>query len=39
MRDLTTPREPAPSDFSEIAKAVVRELRDSGVEMRPTDNA
>jgi len=36
IRELATPREPVRSDFSEIAKAVVRELRDSRMEMHAT---
>ena len=35
MRDLATPQQPVRSDVSEFAKAVVRELRDSGVQMHP----
>jgi integrase len=35
MRDLATPQQPVRSDVSEFAKAIVRELRDSGVQMRP----
>jgi integrase len=33
MQDLAIPVQPARSDFSEIAKAVIRELRVSGLEM------
>jgi len=35
IRELATPQQPVRSDIHELAKAVVKELRDSGVEIHP----
>jgi len=34
IRGLAIPQQAVQSDFSELAKAVVREMRDSGVDMQ-----
>jgi len=37
IRDLAMPQQPGRSDVSEFARAVVRELREFGVEMHPNE--